>query len=60
MKRRKLIRYIGPKVEKLSPAATFLGSALPFQLYRCLMMPSAINGKNCSVLPNASMKKVEV
>jgi hypothetical protein len=23
----------GPKVEKLPPAATFLGSALPFQLY---------------------------
>lgn len=49
---------IGPKVEKLSPAATFLGSALPFQLFRCLMMPSAINGKNCAVSPNVSMKVI--
>ena len=48
----------GPKVEKLSPAATFLGSALPFQLFRCLMMPSAINWKNCAVSPNASMKVI--
>ncbi len=32
---------LGPKVEKLSPTATFLGSALTFHLYMCLMIPSA-------------------